>query len=77
MADKLITHKRTTPTKKRSQSAYNNKVNKITKWYNHLLKCRENPKGDNLINPNTHKEVIKKCLKSLDYYLNLLRKPKE
>ena len=66
---------RNTPFKKRSQSAYNNKVNKITKWYEHLIEARKDPKGNNLINPNTKLEPKRKALKPLDYYLNLIRKP--
>jgi hypothetical protein len=66
---------RNTPIKKRSQSAYNNKVNKITDWYNHLLEERENPKGDNLINPNTKLEPKRKELKDLEHYIGLLKKP--
>ena len=75
MAEKVIAHRRTTPIKKRSQSAYTNKVNKITDWYNHLIKCRENPVKDNLINPNTKQEPKRKELKPLDYYIGLLKKP--
>jgi hypothetical protein len=64
-----------TPTKKRSSSCYQNKVNKITKWYTDLLKCRENPKGNNLINPNTKLEPKRKELKPLDFYIDKIRKP--
>ena len=53
MADKLIAHKRTTPIKKRSSSCYQKKVDKIIKWYNNLLKCREKE----VINPNTKQPV--------------------
>jgi hypothetical protein len=74
MAEK-ITHRRTTPIKERSSSCYQNKVNKITNWYNHLIKNRENPKKDNLINPNTKQEPKRKELKLLDYYIGLLKKP--
>jgi len=66
---------RTTPIKKRSSSCYQNKIKTITDWYNRLLKCRENPKKDNLINPNTKQEPKRKELKSLDYYIGLLKKP--
>jgi hypothetical protein len=77
MAKELTTHRRITPIKKRSQSAYNNKVKRITDWYNHLLKERENPIKDNLINPNTKQEPKRKELYHLDYYISLLKKPKE
>ena len=73
MVDKLITHRRITPVKKRSQSAYNKKVNKITKWYNRLLKERETEK----INPNNKQEVKRKELKPLDFYVGLLKKVME
>jgi hypothetical protein len=74
--EKIITHKRTTPIKQRSSSCYQNKIKKITKWYNNLLKCRENPKGNNLINPNTKEEPKRKELKPLKYYIELLTNPK-
>jgi hypothetical protein len=73
MADKVTIHRRITPIKKRSQSAYNNKVKKITNWYRHLLKCRERE----VTNPNTKCPVKRKDLKPLDYYIGLLRKAKE
>ena len=62
---------RNTPIKKRSQSAYNNKVKKITKWHKHLLKERELDK----INENNKQPIKRKELKELDYYINLLKKP--
>lgn len=58
--------------KKRSQSAYQNKVKKITDWYNHLLKWREKE----IINQNTKLVIKRKELKPLQYYLDLLKKPK-
>lgn len=70
MSDKIITHRRMTPIKKRSQSCYNNKVKKLEDWHNHLLKCREKE----VINPNTKQEVKRKPLKPLDYYIGLLKK---
>lgn len=71
MAKELITHRRTTPIKKRNQSAYNRKVKRITDWYNHLIRYREKE----VINPNT-KCPVKRCeLKSLEYYIDLLKKP--
>jgi len=71
---KQTTHRRITPIKKRSNSCYNKKVKTITDWYNHLLKYRVNPQGNNLINPNTKNEPKRKELKSLDYYINLIKK---
>jgi len=73
--EKIITHKKITPIKKRSSSCYQKKVDKITKWYNYLLKERENPKGNNLINPNTKEEPKRKELKELDYYIGKIKKP--
>jgi hypothetical protein len=70
--DKQIIHKKNTPTKKRSQSAYNNKVDKLTNWYNHLLKCREKE----VINPNNKCPVKRKELKPLEYYIGLLKQVK-
>jgi hypothetical protein len=67
-------HKRNTPIKKRNQSAYNNKVKTITDWYNRLVAFRE--KFPRIINPNTKKETLRKPLKELEYYLNLLKKSK-
>lgn len=70
MPDKIITHKRTTPIKQRSSSCYQNKVNRITNWYNHLLKCREKE----VTNPNTKCPVKRKELKELDYYIGKIKK---
>jgi hypothetical protein len=72
----IITKKRNTPTKKRSSSCYQKKIDKITTWYNNLLKCRENPKRDNLINPNTKTEPKRKLAHSLDWYIDKIKKPK-
>ena len=55
--------------------AYNNKVRRITNWYNHLLKERK--KEPNKINPTTKQPVKRKELKPLNFYLGKLRKPKE
>lgn len=60
--------------KKRSQSCYQNKINKLTEWYENLLKEREN--HPNKINPNTKQEVKRKELKPLNYYIDLLKKSK-
>jgi hypothetical protein len=65
---------RNTPIKKRSQSAYNNKINKITKWYNDLQEARKDPKRDNLINPNTKQEPKREELKPLQFYLDKIKK---
>jgi hypothetical protein len=69
-----IARKRQTPIKKRSQSCYNKKVNRLTDWYNRLLKWREIPQGNNLINPNTKQEPKRKELKDLNYYIGQLKK---
>ena len=61
--------------KKRSQSCYNRKFKKVTDWYNRLLKCRGNPKGNNFINPNTKQEPKRGPLRELDYYLEKIKKP--
>lgn len=63
---------RKTPIKKRSLSCYQNKVNKITRWYSNLLKYREKE----VINPNTKQPVKRKILKELDWYLDKIKKPK-
>jgi len=62
---------RHTPIKKRSQLAYNNKVNKITDWYNHLIDERK----QEIINPNTKQETKRKPLKELNWYLEKIKKP--
>ena len=62
---------RHTPIKKRSSNCYQNKVNKITEWYNHLLKCREKE----ITNPNTKLPTKRKPLKELDFYLDKIKKP--
>jgi benzoyl-CoA reductase/2-hydroxyglutaryl-CoA dehydratase subunit BcrC/BadD/HgdB len=61
---------RNTPIKKRSQSCYNNKVKNITDWYNNLTKSRK----EEVINPNTKQPVKRKELKSLNYYIDLVKK---
>jgi hypothetical protein len=45
---------------------YNNKVERITNWYNKLIKNREekNAKGED-----------KKSLKPLEHYINQIKKP--
>jgi hypothetical protein len=49
---------RTTPTKKRSQNAYQKKVNRITAWYERLILLREKA-----IEPNEDKEHKDKALR--------------
>jgi hypothetical protein len=66
-----ITHKRTTPTKKRSQSCYNKKVERVKAWYLKAEQVREKE----VINPNTNKPVQRKDLKPLDYYIEKIKKP--
>jgi len=60
--------------KRDPQITYRHKVDRITEWYNRLLKCRENPKGDNLINPNTKQEPKRKELKNLSFYIDKIKK---
>ncbi len=67
---------RKTPIKQRSNNCYNRKVAKITKWHNKLTEYRSNPKGNNLINPNTKQEPKRKELKDLSYYIEKIKKPK-
>jgi hypothetical protein len=62
---------RRTPIKKRSQSAYNNKVKNITKWYNRLMEAR---KKELKINPNNHLPYKRAELKDLEYYINKIKK---
>jgi hypothetical protein len=61
--------------KKRSLSCYQNKVNKLTEWYEKLLLERED--NPNKINPNTKQEVKRNELKPLNYYIELIKKSKE
>jgi len=65
---------RQTPTKKRSSSCYENKINKLTKWYNHLI--AERKREPEKTNPNTKQPVKRAELKSLDFYIGLLKKPR-
>jgi hypothetical protein len=58
--------------KRDSNTAYNHKVEKIKKWYEHLEEERKNT----YINPNTKQEPKRKELKQLSYYIDKLRKPK-
>jgi hypothetical protein len=68
---KVTTHRRETPIKKRSLEAYQRKISKVTKWYNNLLKERENP---TVINSNTKQEPKRKQLKPLDFYIDKIKK---
>jgi len=63
---------RHTPIKKRSSSCYQNKVDKITEWYNHLLEER---KKEIKINPHNKLPYERKELKELDYYISKIKKP--
>jgi hypothetical protein len=71
MEEKLIHHRRITPIKKRSSSCYQNKVDKITNWYNRLLIFREKE----IINPNTKQPTKRKELKPLETYIEKIKKP--
>ena len=63
---------RKTPIKKWSQSCYQRKIDKITDWYNCLLKFREKePK----INSHNNLPYKRKELKSLEWYLEKIKKP--
>lgn len=76
MENKIV-HKRTTPIKKRDNNVYAKKVSKITKWYNHLQKEREQDvriKNKQMINPNTKQEPKRKELKPLDEYISKIKK---
>lgn len=64
---------RNTPVKKRSSSCYQNKIRKITKWYNDLIIYRE--KNILTINPNTKTEVKRKELEPLEFYIEKIKKP--
>ena len=64
---------RKTPIKKRSSSCYQNKINKITKWYNHLLECRKKE----ITNSNTKCPIKRRELKPLDYYIKKIKEPKD
>jgi len=79
MAEKTITHRKNTPIKKRSQSCYQKKVDKITKWYNHLLEERKQDtrmENKQMINPNTKQEPKRKELRPLNYYIEKITKVK-
>lgn len=67
MAEKTISKKRNTPTKKRSQSCYQRKVDKITKWYNHIVKNRQEKNA---------KRIEKKPLKELEYFIKQIKEPR-
>jgi len=61
-------------TKQRSSSCYQRKIDKLTNWYNQLLKFREKePK----INPHNNLPYKRKELKPLDWYLEKIKKPIE
>ena len=64
---------KTNTLKKRSTKCYQNKIKKITKWYNNLVEERK--KEMNKINKNTRKPVVRKPLKSLDWYISKIKKP--
>ena len=59
-----------TPVKLRDGNCYANKVEEITHWYNNLV---ENRKKET-INPNTKLPIKLKELKSLDWYLDKIKK---
>ena len=53
--------------KGRSRKTYNNKVKKITKWYNHIVTNRQKDK----------KGQDKKPLKPLDFFIDKIKMPNE
>ena len=70
---KIVHIKRGRRRKGRSNKTYQKKVDKIKKWYNNLIKYREeNPK---IINKNTKQFTKRKELKPLNYYLDKIKKP--
>lgn len=75
MAEKIIAHKRKTPTKKRSQSAYEKKVRRITAWYERLIELRKKPIKENEDKNHTDKALRKRReLKDLNYYIGKIKK---
>jgi len=67
-----ITHRRNTPIKKRSRTAYDNKAAAIKDWYSKLIIYRE--KNPEVINPNSKCPIKRRELKPLEFYLDLLKK---
>jgi len=54
--------------------SYNHKVDRITKWYNRLMKIREQyPQKEN---ENIHQLVHRKDLQPLNWYISKIAKPK-
>ena len=68
---KQITHRKETPVKKRSQTAYQKKVDRIIAWYNRLLELRKKDKG---INPHNKLPYKRAELKDLDFYIDKIKK---
>jgi len=62
---------RTTPIKKRSQNAYQKKVNRVIAWYNRLVELRKKDKG---INPHNKLPYKRTELKDLDFYIGKIKK---
>ncbi len=60
------------PVKKRGQTTYQHKINRITAWYNRLLKFREKAPETNKHNGQPYK---RRELKPLEYYLEKIKKP--
>ena len=48
-----------------SKKRINNKQKRLEKRLDALMKARENPKGDNLINPNTKEEPKRRPIENL------------
>ena len=51
--------------KKRSSSCYQNKINKITKWYEHIVNNRQE---------KNQLKLDKKPLRELEYFLEKIKK---
>ena len=72
---KQITHRKETPIKKRSQNAYQKKVDRVIAWYNRLLELRKKPVEVNKDKEHTDKVLRKRAeLKQLDFYIGKIKK---
>lgn len=68
-------HRKETPVKKREAGLYQEKVNKITKWYNRLLENRKTPVEPNTDKNHPDKQLRKRAeLKPLEYYIERIKK---
>jgi len=67
---KKLANRKETPVKKRSSEVYQQKREQVTDWYNKLV---ENRKKE-VINPPTKLPIKLKELKTLDWYLDKIKK---